>query len=44
MTTGQRPARGPAVELPLAAPAERGEHWWPVVLAALVIARAVNVL
>jgi hypothetical protein len=35
MTTERRPAREPAVEL---APAERGEQWWPVVLAIIVAA------
>ena len=35
MTTGQRPAREPAIEL---APAERGEHWWPVAAAIIVVA------
>jgi hypothetical protein len=34
MTTGQKPAREPAVALP----AERGEHWWPVALAIAVAA------
>ena len=38
MTTGQRPAREPAVELAPAGPAERGEHWWPVGLAIIVAA------
>jgi hypothetical protein len=35
MATEQRPAREPAVEL---APAERGEHWWPVATAIIVVA------
>jgi hypothetical protein len=35
MATEQRPAREPAVEL---APAERGEHWWPVATAMVVAA------
>ena len=35
MTTERRPAHEPAVEL---APAERGEQWWPVVLAIIVAA------
>ena len=38
MTTGQRPARDPSVELPAAGPAERGEPWWPVALAIIVAA------
>jgi hypothetical protein len=36
MATEQRPARGPAVEL--ADAAERGEHWWPVATAMVVVA------
>ena len=36
MTTERRPAREPAVELDPADPAERGEQWWPVVLAIIV--------
>lgn len=36
MTTGHRPAREPVIEL---APAsERGEHWWPVAAAIVVVA------
>ena len=35
MTAERRPAREPAVELK---PAERGEQWWPVVLAISVAA------
>jgi hypothetical protein len=38
MSTGQRPAREPAVEFASADPAERGEQWWPVVLAIIVAA------
>src|SRR6201996_272666 len=38
MSTEQRPAREPAVELAPADPAERGEQWWPVVLAIIVAA------
>ena len=38
MTTERRPAREPAVELAPADPAERGEQWWPVVLAIIVAA------
>jgi hypothetical protein len=36
MATEQGPARDPVIEL--AAPAERGEHWWPVALAIIVAA------
>jgi len=36
MATGQRPAREHAIEL--APAAERGEHWWPVALAIIVVA------
>ena len=39
MATEQRPAREPAVQL---APAERGEHWWPVA-AAIVVAAGLHV-
>ncbi len=35
MATWQKPADRPADEL---APAERGEHWWPVALAIVVVA------
>ncbi|HEY2263331.1 MAG TPA: hypothetical protein VGI96_11960 [Streptosporangiaceae bacterium] len=35
MATGQRPARESADEL---VPAERGEHWWPVATAMIVVA------
>src|SRR6185437_8688373 len=36
MATEQGPAREPAIELVPAA--ERGEHWWPVALAIIVVA------
>jgi hypothetical protein len=36
MATERRPARKSAVEL--VPPAERGEHWWPVALAIIVVA------
>jgi hypothetical protein len=36
MATERKPAGPPAVEL--AAPAERGERWWPVALAIIVVA------
>jgi hypothetical protein len=35
MATGQKPARRPAAGL--APAAERGEHWWPVALAIIVV-------
>ena len=34
MATEQKPPRSPPVEL---APAERGEHWWPVALAIVAV-------
>jgi hypothetical protein len=35
MATNEKPARGPSVELgPVA---ERGEHWWPVALAIVIV-------
>jgi hypothetical protein len=36
MATEQKPASRPAIES--ASPAERGEHWWPVALAIVVVA------
>jgi len=36
MATEPKPASPPAIEL--ASPAERGEHWWPVALAIVVVA------
>jgi hypothetical protein len=36
MATEQGPARGPAVEL--VPTAERGEHWWPVATAIIIVA------
>jgi hypothetical protein len=36
MATGQKPAREPAIEP--AAAGERGEHWWPVASAIVVVA------
>jgi hypothetical protein len=35
MATGRKPARRPATE---PVPAERGEHWWPVATAIIVVA------
>ena len=40
MVTGREPAAGPAGPAGAAASAGRGEHWWPVAVAILVVAGA----